>query len=271
MVSPFIKPILTATLTAYSRNPISPSLTKPPKYPSASSPRKCFHPYIKQSSSSSPICRLEPLPPKNPKFDHNLQPLKSADGAFDIKAGCASTNGESLVEIFSAPIAPMKVLAWNCWGLACAPTIRTIRAIVRNYMPDILFLFETKVMSSRYWNSLFCMGFSSWLQVSPVGFKGALFMTWKQGFVLKPIQLDANQISCLVVSTPPLYSWMISCVDAPPFIQNHSGFWPKLTNLSNSFGGPWLMLRDFNAILSSTEKCGGRSLGSTFVVTQIIN
>jgi hypothetical protein len=28
-------------------------------------------------------------------------------------------------------------------------------------------------------------------------------VTWKQGFVLEPIQLDANHISCLVVSAPP--------------------------------------------------------------------
>jgi hypothetical protein len=56
---------------------------------------------------------------------------------------------------------------------------------------------------------------------------------------------------------------MILCVDVPPSIQNHSGFWPKLTDLGNSFGGPWLLLGDFNAILSSTEKYGGRSLGST--------
>jgi hypothetical protein len=47
------------------------------------------------------------------------------------------------------------------------------------------------------------MGFSSWLQIPPDGFKGGLFVTWKQGFVLDPIQLDENHISCRVVSSPP--------------------------------------------------------------------
>jgi exonuclease III len=81
----------------------------------------------------------------------------------------------------------MKILAWNCQRLACAPTIRTIRALVRIYRPDVLFLSETKVMVSQFWNSLFRMGFSSWLQIPPIGFKGGLFVTWKQGFVLDPI------------------------------------------------------------------------------------
>jgi hypothetical protein len=67
----------------------------------------------------------------------------------------------------------------------------------------VLFLSETKVLASRFWNSLFRMGFSSWLQIPPDGFKGGLFVTWKQGFVLDPIQLDENHISCRVVSSPP--------------------------------------------------------------------
>jgi hypothetical protein len=105
------------------------------------------------------------------------------------------------------------------------------------------------------------MGFSSWLQIPPFGFKGGLFVTWKQGFVLDPIHLDENHISCRVVSSPPLSFWMISCVYAPPSIQSRSIFWSKLTDLGSSFDGPWLLLGDFNAILSSAEKCGGRSFG----------
>jgi hypothetical protein len=57
---------------------------------------------------------------------------------------------------------------------------------------------------------------------------------------------------------------MILCVYAPSSIQNRSGFWSKLIDLGNSFGGPWLLLGDFIVILSFIEKCGGRSLGSTF-------
>jgi hypothetical protein len=36
-----------------------------------------------------------------------------------------------------------------------------------------------------------------------------------------------------------------------------------LSNLGNSFGGVWLVLGDFNSILSSSEKSGGRDFGST--------
>jgi exonuclease III len=42
----------------------------------------------------------------------------------------------------------MKILAWNCRGLARASTIRSLRAKVRKCSPDILFLSETKIQPS---------------------------------------------------------------------------------------------------------------------------
>jgi exonuclease III len=157
----------------------------------------------------------------------------------------------------------MKVMAWNCRGLACAWTIRSLRALIRIHRLDVIFLSETKVISSRFWNSLLRLGFSSWLEVPPVGYKGGLFVTWKQGFVLETIQLDQNHISCLVVAHSPQSSWMISCVYAPHTLLSRNAFWSQLSNLGNSFGGAWLLLGDFNAILSPADKCGGRSFGST--------
>jgi exonuclease III len=157
----------------------------------------------------------------------------------------------------------MKILAWNCRGLACAPTIRSLRALIRQHRPDVLFLSETKVLSSRFWTSLSHLGFVSWLEVPPVGLSGGLFVTWKYGFTLNLVRLDQHHISCMVVSDPPLCSWLISCVYAPHTAQNRSALWSNLSELGNSFNGPWLLLGDFNAILSAADKCGGRSFGSS--------
>ncbi|XP_059451039.1 uncharacterized protein LOC132181825 [Corylus avellana] len=157
----------------------------------------------------------------------------------------------------------MRILAWNCRGLACAPKIRSLRALIRQHRPDVLFLSETKVLSSRFWSSLSCLGFSAWLEVPPVGLSGGLFVTWKYGFSLDLVNLDQHHISCMVVSDPPHRSWLISCVYAPHTVQNRFALWSNLSALGSSFGGAWLLLGDFNAILSSADKCGGRNFGST--------
>jgi exonuclease III len=56
----------------------------------------------------------------------------------------------------------MKILAWNCRGLACAPTIRVLRALIKPHRLDLLFLSETKVISSRFNSPLIGLGFVAW-------------------------------------------------------------------------------------------------------------
>ena len=70
----------------------------------------------------------------------------------------------------------MKVLAWNCRGLARGPTIRTLRASIRSLRPDLIFLSETKVLASCFLHSLVGLDFSDWLEVPPVGLQGGLFL-----------------------------------------------------------------------------------------------
>jgi hypothetical protein len=62
---------------------------------------------------------------------------------------------------------------------------------------------------------------------------------------------------------PPNKPWLFSGVYAPHISQGRALFWNSLANLGNSFGGGWLLLGDFNSILSSSEKCGGRAFGSS--------
>jgi hypothetical protein len=107
------------------------------------------------------------------------------------------------------------------------------------------------------------LGFSDWLEVPPVGLQGGLFLAWKFGVKIEPVGLDKHCISCLVYSDPPHHPWLFSCVYAPHTSQRRSDFWSYLSELGNSFGGVWLLLGDFNFILSSSEKSGGRAFGNS--------
>jgi exonuclease III len=157
----------------------------------------------------------------------------------------------------------MKILAWNCRGLARNPTIRVLRALIRCHRPDLLFLSETMVSSSRFQAVLFGLGFSSWLEVPPIGSQGGIFLTWKVGVDVEPVRLDKRCISCVVYSGPSVCPWLVSCIYAPASPSGRHEFWPFLFELGNSFGGPWLLMGDFNSVLSPAEKSGGRSFGSS--------
>jgi hypothetical protein len=123
---------------------------------------------------------------------------------------------------------------------------------------DVFFLSETMVQSNRFRLVFEKFGFSAWLEVPPIGIKGGLFLAWKQGVIIEPYWLDQNMISCLVYSDHSNSPWLLSYIYAPHSRQSRSVFWSKLCELGNSFGGHWILLGDFNTILSPLDKCGGR-------------
>jgi hypothetical protein len=133
----------------------------------------------------------------------------------------------------------MKVLAWNCRGLAYGPTIRALPALIRAHRSDLLLHSETKVHYSRFQASLFGFGFSTWLEVPPIGFQRGLYLAWKDGVEIELVRIDKNCISCLVYSDPPNKPWLFSGVYAPHTSQRRADFWNSLAALGNSFGGAW--------------------------------
>lgn len=48
-----------------------------------------------------------------------------------------------------------------------------------------------------------------------------------------------------------------------PYLNLKKKFWVDLHSVGTLYSGPWLLIGDFNTILSQNEKRDGRSLGST--------
>jgi exonuclease III len=43
----------------------------------------------------------------------------------------------------------MKVLSWNCQGAGSPETVRALKKLIKSYNPDIVFIMETKKLSSK--------------------------------------------------------------------------------------------------------------------------
>lgn len=97
----------------------------------------------------------------------------------------------------------------------------------------------------------------------PLGLQEGLFLTWKTGVDIELVCLNCFYILCLVYSEPSNCPWLLSCIYAPPTSLRQLEFWHFLSSLGNSFGGAWLLLGDYNSVLSSSEKSGGRDFGSS--------
>lgn len=144
----------------------------------------------------------------------------------------------------------MILLSWNCSGLARASAIRTLRALIRDIVPDIIFLSETKIPSSKISDLLKSLGFYNIDCVDPRGKKGGLVVGWKIGVDMKITFKSSNMINGLIFSDPMNEPWLISFVYGPPNHSNKGLFWEAIEKVGDAFSGGWMCIGDFNHVFS---------------------
>jgi hypothetical protein len=88
-------------------------------------------------------------------------------------------------------------------------------------------------------------------------------VAWNTNIDVEPISLSKFQISCLIYSDPTQQPWLLSCLHGPSSWTEKLGFWESITQIGESFTGPWMIMGDLNAILSQADKKGGRTFVSS--------
>jgi exonuclease III len=152
----------------------------------------------------------------------------------------------------------MKLLSWNCRGLARPAAVQTLRRLIRDLSPDILFISETKIYPPQVSATLNRLGFFLISQVAASGSSGGLALAWRPGVELQCFASDKNHISAWCFSDPPHSPWILSCVYGPPNKQDRRAFWDSFASIGEGFEASWLCIGDFNSFVDQTEKSGGR-------------
>ncbi|KAG8376161.1 hypothetical protein BUALT_Bualt09G0034400 [Buddleja alternifolia] len=132
-------------------------------------------------------------------------------------------------------IVDMKILSGNCRWIAHPMTRRTLRALIIEHKPDVVFLCRSRGLGLA-WNS-----------------HVELQITLDSKFLINALFTPKD-------NSPP---GQITCVHGSC---NHSAklkFWDFLLAIGNYFGGLWLAIGDFNVVTSALEKKGGKSFASS--------
>ncbi|XP_035545422.1 uncharacterized protein LOC118348263 [Juglans regia] len=157
----------------------------------------------------------------------------------------------------------MRLLAWNCRGIARSTAIRSLRAKIRIYNPDVIFLSETLLSSCENASIVNRLGFTFFVHSPPTKKWGGLLLLYRPGFDIELVNISANMISALVYSDPVHVPWLLNLVYCPAAVNQKQWFWDMLSQTTDSFSGPSLAIGDFNSILSQSEKFGGKSFAQS--------
>uniref|UniRef100_A0A2N9J298 CCHC-type domain-containing protein n=1 Tax=Fagus sylvatica TaxID=28930 RepID=A0A2N9J298_FAGSY len=125
---------------------------------------------------------------------------------------------------YHALTSSMRILSWNCRGVGRAPTAKTLKALVRDEGPDVLFVSEFKVKSLNLKKLKVSMGFSRFFGVDCVGKAGGLAFFWKLGVDLEVVYSDNYVITALVYSDPLESVWLLIAAYRPPYVAKRRSF-----------------------------------------------
>jgi len=149
----------------------------------------------------------------------------------------------------------MSILSWNCQGAGNTETGRRLREMQRTFFPDFLFLMETKQKKKYVTRSQDSLGYDNCFMVDPVGLSGGLAVFWKNCYKVEVLSAD-NRIIDLKVNIGSMM-FFLTCVYGDPVRALRQLVWEQLSGIGIGRNEAWVVLGDFNELMTNTEKMGG--------------
>uniref|UniRef100_A0A2N9HXB0 Reverse transcriptase domain-containing protein n=1 Tax=Fagus sylvatica TaxID=28930 RepID=A0A2N9HXB0_FAGSY len=146
--------------------------------------------------------------------------------------------------------------------MARPTTIRNLKALVRSFNPNCIFLQETKLEVSKVAVIVERLRFLKHCIIPSVGIAGGLCLAWKEKIKLEVTLANQNIINALIFSEPQNQPWMISLVHAPSNRQRRKVdyllekfldlscdlFWTPVISLT------WVLKKRISRIISEIEE-----------------
>ncbi|XP_024190426.1 uncharacterized protein LOC112194416 [Rosa chinensis] len=153
----------------------------------------------------------------------------------------------------------MNVLFWNCWGICNPSTRRSLKILISQHKPKLVFLIETKIRDADEFERLRCnLGFDHVEGVMSVRLAGGLGLFWNEDVKIQIRQPStARFIAAVVEEGDGLMRWRFTGFYSNPGAADRHESWDILRALSDGDNLPWVVFGDFNEIMLAYEKLDG--------------
>lgn len=133
--------------------------------------------------------------------------------------------------------------------------------IISSHSPSMMIITETRVGRDRAKEITDRLPFNGVVHADTVGYARGIWILWLSDVVKVSVLASTEQEIHVVVKVHSSHlSWLISTVYASPRYRERKILWDNLNLMSTLHQLPWLLLGDFNEILSTKDKLGGRPI-----------
>ncbi|XP_021611709.1 uncharacterized protein LOC110614474 [Manihot esculenta] len=140
---------------------------------------------------------------------------------------------------------------------------RAINEYRRLYKIDVIALLETRVSGSQADKICKDLGFEHWLRVEAFSFSGGIWVCWNNnGFELKVLNTHPQFVNCRIKPTwgSP---WIVSFVYGSPNTGLRRLLWEDIRLSCLNMDEEWVVLGDFNVVVSMEEQYGYRTYNAS--------
>ncbi|XP_075083639.1 uncharacterized protein LOC142167374 [Nicotiana tabacum] len=149
---------------------------------------------------------------------------------------------------------------------------RNFRDLVDTDRPCLVALLETRMRAHA--SLLNNFNFTEMIEVPVEGQSGGMAILYDHNLItVNNFTRRGQEIHVMIKVLPFRFSWLLSTIYASIDIHARDIMWEKLTNISNSYKGGWLVGGDFNDITMSSKRFRGRtvSISRTSSIWNYIN
>ncbi|XVE96968.1 hypothetical protein REPUB_Repub02eG0269900 [Reevesia pubescens] len=198
---------------------------------------------------------LSSIPLKPPDSVVNVE--KEDTGLIGNDSGTAELMDVSIVkhDDFIRPFMP--VLFWNSRGAGSSSFLSHARELITMHRPSIAIFVEPRISGVKADKMISRLRFDFSTKVDARGFSGGIWVLWNSVVGQVQVMKKSDQYITLFIDNNISSPWALTAVYASPVPTTRELFWDFLLHFNRLDGTPWLLVGDFNQILSSDEKQGG--------------
>lgn len=152
------------------------------------------------------------------------------------------------------------VLVWKCRGLGNNAAMNAVRDLIEAYHPGMVILAETRMAREHAYRAARQVQFDGFKATETIGFSGGILPLWNEASTkVQTIGSTEQELHTIIEVSNFRFKWLLSSVYASQRSEERGILWRNLEVVAENCNLPWAVMGDFNELLMSEEKLGGRN------------